>query len=202
MKSLFGTVQERPFDPAARFGDPLAATVEWTAASSGGASFRDRQYCQVTQDLVHFRRTYEIYLLGLFGISFMLVFVFVGIVTDSLVFSGFGIAGVIFFICASGYESHEISFNRRAALFSRGRRRLFFLVEPGAEVRLTDIHALQLIAKRSGFYGSDTWPTYELNLVLGDGSRENVVDHGDETALTADAQRLAQFLGVPLWINT
>ena len=41
--------------------------------------------------------------------------------------------------------------------------------------------------------------SYELNLVLEDGSRLNVIDHGNVEAIRADAQKLAAFLGKPLW---
>jgi hypothetical protein len=41
--------------------------------------------------------------------------------------------------------------------------------------------------------------SYELNLVLDDGSRINVVDHGNLERLRSDAQTLSQFLGKPVW---
>ncbi len=39
---------------------------------------------------------------------------------------------------------------------------------------------------------------YELNLILKDGSRLNVVDHGNRDALQGDARTLAEFLDVDL----
>ena len=41
--------------------------------------------------------------------------------------------------------------------------------------------------------------SYELNLVLEDGARLNVVDHGDLKALQADAEILSEYLQVPVW---
>ncbi|MDP6491172.1 MAG: hypothetical protein QGG69_05335 [Kiritimatiellia bacterium] len=41
--------------------------------------------------------------------------------------------------------------------------------------------------------------SYELNLVLQDGSRINVVDHGNKTKLREDAATLSEFLGRPVW---
>ncbi len=41
--------------------------------------------------------------------------------------------------------------------------------------------------------------SYELNLVLNDGSRINVVDHGNLKRLRSDTQTLSQFLGKPVW---
>ena len=42
-------------------------------------------------------------------------------------------------------------------------------------------------------------PMVPGNLVLADGSRVNVVDHGDLGQVRADAAMLAEFLSVPLW---
>ena len=41
--------------------------------------------------------------------------------------------------------------------------------------------------------------SYELNLVLQDGERLNVVDHGSFDVLREDAAKLGEFLGVPVW---
>ncbi|RWX50781.1 hypothetical protein VU01_12641, partial [Candidatus Electrothrix marina] len=41
--------------------------------------------------------------------------------------------------------------------------------------------------------------SYEINLVLQDGSRINVVDHGKKNRIREDAHALAEFLGKPLW---
>lgn len=64
--------------------------------------------------------------------------------------------------------------------------------------KLKKVHALQLISEyvrgdKSSYY------SYELNLVLKDGERINVIDHGDRSAIQRDAQALAGFLGKPLW---
>ena len=68
-------------------------------------------------------------------------------------------------------------------------------------VRMDEIHTLQLVSEycsgsKSSFY------SYELNLVLQDGSRVNVVDHGNLAKLKRDASELAAFLGKPLWIRS
>ena len=44
--------------------------------------------------------------------------------------------------------------------------------------------------------------SYEMNLVLNDGKRLNVVDHGNQAKLREDAQTLATFLNVPVWDAT
>jgi hypothetical protein len=41
--------------------------------------------------------------------------------------------------------------------------------------------------------------SYELNLVLDDGRRINVIDHGNLDRLRSDAQPLSRFLDKPVW---
>ena len=66
---------------------------------------------------------------------------------------------------------------------------------------LSSIHALQLLSEFiSG--SKNSYYSYELNLVLHDGSRINVVDHGNLERLRSDASTLSQFLGKPVWDAT
>ncbi|MAX71660.1 MAG: hypothetical protein CMC76_11295 [Flavobacteriaceae bacterium] len=63
---------------------------------------------------------------------------------------------------------------------------------------LKSIIAIQVIGEtissKNGSYGS-----FELNLVLEDGSRKNVVDHGNLKSIIDDAHVLSDFLNVPIW---
>jgi hypothetical protein len=71
--------------------------------------------------------------------------------------------------------------------------------------RLEDIYAIQLLWGKIYEY---TYPSYyfsaryELNLVLRDASRINIVAYCNRERLREDGQRLADFLGVPLWDAT
>ena len=47
--------------------------------------------------------------------------------------------------------------------------------------------------------GKRSYYSYELNMVLNGGERINVMDHGNQAALTGDAQRIARLLDVPVW---
>lgn len=44
--------------------------------------------------------------------------------------------------------------------------------------------------------------SYELNLVLKDGERLNVVDHADRADIRSSAQQLAALIGCKLWDST
>jgi hypothetical protein len=65
------------------------------------------------------------------------------------------------------------------------------------------IHAVQLISKYNEDSSSEGaavgYYSFELNLVLENGSRVNVVSHGDKERMVSDAEEVTKFLGKPLW---
>ena len=67
------------------------------------------------------------------------------------------------------------------------------------------VHALQIVREivtSEGDQSSTSFNSYELNLVLNDGSRINVIDHGDIDKIRTDSARLSKFLNVPVWDAT
>lgn len=64
--------------------------------------------------------------------------------------------------------------------------------------KLNDVEAIQVIRERINSKNGSYY-SYEINLVLSDASRVNVVDHGNQTAIIEDAELLATALGVPFW---
>ena len=87
-------------------------------------------------------------------------------------------------------------FDRRRGLFWKGRKEPDEGGSFGNATGFGAIHVLQLVptvAPRS--------VGYEINLVLGDGSRINVVAEGgvSRDRFREEAARLAEFLGKPVW---
>jgi hypothetical protein len=112
-----------------------------------------------------------------------------------LLFGGIGAA-----LLWSGTE--PIVFDRSQGLFWKGRSPTGH--GAGVRVELASIHAVQLVSEYcSGHRREDEsrhgFNSYELNLVLKDGQRVNVVDHGDLPRLRDEGFALARFLGVWLW---
>ena len=66
---------------------------------------------------------------------------------------------------------------------------------------------LQILSERI-LHTTDAGPhrtvfdSYELNVILEDGTRKNVVDHAKEAILRDECRRLAEFLGVPIQEET
>jgi len=189
--------------------DPVAQSTDWTPLQSGGASFRTHRLTQVAPHRMQFRAELgaRAFCLAFFGLGTAAVLFclfaipekdagsigrYVGVLVGSL-FVAIG-AGLYYDL------SRPVVLDKRFGFFWRGWRAPTRGSRPVARsaVPLEQIHALQLLGEV--ITGSDSsYSSYELNLVLKDGRRTGVVDHGDAARLRADAQALAAFLGVPVW---
>ncbi|OZV68659.1 cytochrome b family protein [Winogradskyella aurantia] len=66
------------------------------------------------------------------------------------------------------------------------------------QIALNTVVALQIIGEN--VRGSkSSFNSFELNLVLKDGSRKNIVDHGSLKSIVDDADLLSTFLDIPIW---
>jgi hypothetical protein len=202
-----------PFDPA-RLGDPLALQTAWTPARRGGANFRTHRLAVVGPNRMEFRAT-----IG--AILFYLVFFLMGLgVFAAITVSWFSEAAVSFdlvmlvpllislvFIVVGAYLFHTgtapIVFEKARGVFWKGRKGPDEAIASRIAdnfIRLDQVHAIQLIAEYIS--GKNSYYSYELNLVMKDGKRITVVDHGNRTGIRDDAKTLAMFLGKPLWDAT
>ena len=101
-------------------------------------------------------------------------------------------------------RGRPLVFDPQSGFFWRGKLPRGRWPEPSLVRDLTplsEIHALQLLTERVRGDKS-SYDSHELNLVLRDGRRLNVVDHGDLDRLRRDAGRLASLLGKPVWDAT
>lgn len=98
-----------------------------------------------------------------------------------------------------------------AAELAKPKKKPFFRISEYGETtsvseqahgRLRDIEALQVIAETIRTRSKNTtrsFTSYELNLVLHDGERLNVMDHGNRKKFAADTELISQFLNLPVW---
>lgn len=199
------------FDPLS-LDDPIAMQTDWTPAKSGGANFRTHKLVVVNSDCREFRASigaklfYLIFLLA--GIGVLIGFYLFKLSSDGfsfkmdtimpllfgLIFAGVG--GSMLYFCTA-----PIVFDKRKGFFWKGWKNPDEVFDKNALkhfAKLDQIHALQLISEycrgdKSSYY------SYELNIVLEDGKRINVVDHGNQSKLRDDATTLSEFLGKPIW---
>jgi len=92
-------------------------------------------------------------------------------------------------------------FDKNKGTFWKDRKKsheIFDTSKIKAYTPFKDIYALQIVSKYCT--GRDaSFYSYELNLVLNNKKRINIVDHGKQKKLLAEAKVLASFLQKPLW---
>jgi hypothetical protein len=204
-----------PFDPA-RYGDPLATTTAWTPLKRGGANFRDYKLVKTSVYRLEFRATaqavlfYSVFLLGglvpMIGITYSNISKgTLGLNADTIIPLVLGaifaaVGGVMLY-----FETIPVVFDRMRGCFWKGHGAPAVATGKAAlksYAEFSRIHALQIISELCRGKKNSTYYSYELNLVLDDGQRINVADHGNLQKLREDAVTLSQFLGKPLWDAT
>lgn len=185
------------------FGDPLAERTQWSPLKSGGANFRTHKLVSIQRDRMEFRITAGMLL-------FALIFLLIGIgaaagaLLSAKAFWPLGLFSLIFLSGGGGllfFSSSPVVFDKRRGFFWKGRKSPDDVADLRSFkdcVRLREIHALQIVAKKNQG-DSSSHVSYELNLVLKDASRINVVDCSGKENIREDAATLAAFLGKPLW---
>lgn len=203
--------QRVPFDPS-RFNDPIAMKTEWIPAKGGGANFKTHNLVQVNRNRIIFRSSigarlfYGFFLL--MGLGFAFGFSYPQFLEGNFSFSFESLFPILFgllFAIIGGllmyYGTKPIVFEKGSGYFWKGRKNpetVYNINDRKNCTKLKEIYALQIISElvrgdKSSYY------SYEINLVLIDGSRINVIDHGKIEKIREDAKKLSQFLGKPVW---
>jgi hypothetical protein len=189
------------FDPT-QFNDPIAMNTSWTPLERGGSNSRTRRLQQSIPSRIEFvpTKTVICFYLGflLLGVAGILI----SIEIKDIVIFFFSLFFVFFGILIYYEMTKSIVFDLQTG-FWKGRAKPENLHNGSIKtlIRFHQIHALQLISELvvSGGKSRSRFLSYELNLVLQDGKRINVVDHGDIASLREEAKILSKFLSVPIW---
>lgn len=195
-----------------RFEDPVTEQTDWSPAKGGGSSFATHSITKVGSSRIEFQasggaRVFSIiFILMGVGTAFSFSFIHISQGTFSLSLDTVAplLFGTVFAAIGGGmyyYFTVPIVFDKSTGSFYKGRK------VPGKEsgnnamkyfASLEEIHALQLISENCRS-DDNSYHSYELNLVLKDGRRINVVDHGNESKLREDARTLSRFIDRPVW---
>jgi len=190
----------------------LRSRVDIAPLNSGGASFKTHKLVKESNTKISFKPT-----LG--ATAFASVFLCVGIAV--LAFSVFpfvkipveksneiSIFTLIFgsiFALAGGfmlyYFSKPIVFDKRLKIFYKSYNSSIHHIDiqnSKNHIFLNTIEAIQLLGENIQSDDSN-YNSFELNLVLKDGTRKNVIDHGNLSSIVKDARVLSEFLNVPIW---
>jgi hypothetical protein len=203
-----------PFDPSV-IPDPLAMKTLWTPARGGGANFKTHNLVRKNTERFEYKSSALAVIFAvifmLSGLAMMVLVPYSIIKTDQTISDVPSILVPVilgFIFAAAGgalmyFGTAPVVFDKRMGYFWKGRKRPDR--NPGAKplkcaARLNDIHAVQILSEYIG--GKQSYYSFELNLVLMDGKRLNVVDHGDLNRIQSDSQKLSDFLNVPVWDAT
>lgn len=190
--------------------DPVAKETDWRPLKRGGTSFRTHFIAESGSDRIKLVPTKMAkvfpWLFILVGVGFtsgnLLPFVVDNLPFDGGIFNvfvGLVFLGIGIYILRS--LSQVKTFDKASGFYWAGKkepRDVFDASREAGFIELRDIYALQIIKER---VKSDKthYSSYELNLILKDTSRVNVVDHSNLGALQMDASKIGEFLDIPIW---
>jgi len=197
------------------FNHPVAKDTDWYPLAGGGTNFQTHRLDSSNPDLLVFKATRGVYwfagvfcFFGLLGLITPLSIFFAGGMQEWALF-GFGtLFGGIFTgagLLLLYFMTKPRVFDTFYGVYYKGRKKPQESMTMGASrdrkqgpVSLHEVEAVQVIRERVRGKNSSYY-SFEINLVLADASRINVIDHGKHSAVIEDAETLATALGVPLW---
>ena len=205
------------------FNDEIANKTEWSPLHSAGAKFKTHILQKEGYSRIFFstRLFSQIFAALFFGIGVLLIALSLGagllrsgsnemLVPIFLLFFG-GVVALLGWTTLSDLN-RKLVFDRDLGYFYEGKLGSLTnitLRRPSRQIQLGAIHALQIIEKYyDGQFPVDgiemTLPncryySYELNLVLHDATRINVLNYENYDELLADANEVAKFIGAPIW---
>jgi hypothetical protein len=192
------------FDPAT-LEDPVALATAWTPCKPGGASFCTHVLKPGTATRLAFRPTVGacLFYAAFLGPGLFLLLLIPLVASHPGTTSGGIAAGFVFGCLFGGLGAYMMWSGTRPIVFDLDRGMFWKGWSPAAgpgraSIELARVHALQVITERCTGKNSSYY-SYELNLVLDDGSRINVVDHGNLGRVLRDGAAVAAFLDVPFW---
>lgn len=206
-KEYYQNAMEERLD---QFDDPLAKTIDWSPLKGGGSNFRTHTLTEDYNRLSYKASGSAFLFTGIFTFVGALIPGFIlhsSITSGSEIFATQNLFAVGFgsiFVGVGLYMFKRFStprtFDKNVGFYWKGKKEpeLYSKDNPTESIKLSDIHALQLVAERiksdKGSYFS-----FELNLITKDGERVNVVDHGNRRSIYEDAETISKFLNVPVW---
>lgn len=201
------------FDPV-QFDDPIAQKTEWTPAKDRGANFQTHRLVEVNHKRIEFQTTLgaKLFCMVPFLFAAGMIIGFVNFVrsTDEFFLSISIIVVFLGILATTALGISLLYFNAAPTVLDK-KRGLFWkgwkspaekLIRKDREhkyIWLQEIHALQLISELCRGKNNNRFYSYELNLVLKNGERINVVENVNQKKIQEDAERLSAFLGKPVW---
>lgn len=197
-----------------KFCDPIAEQTGWSPIKGGGSNFKSQalKVDEFNNQLKVVKSAAGKIFFGLFGlIGFGVLIAVAGSETGYFAerFTEDGglipmtIFGLVFFLVGTipFFRNKYLVFDKAMGYCWEGNkspRNVIRAEETSKLIKLNRIRALQIIKERISSSKSSYY-SYELNLILDDGSRVNVMDHGSQSSIREDANKLSEYLDVPVF---
>ncbi|WP_020402869.1 hypothetical protein [Gracilimonas tropica] len=192
------------------FDDPIAKRIDWSPLKGGGTNFKThtlvkdiyRMSYKASKGALLFGAVFAVFGAGIPGWILYENFIQGYSIshTENLIIGGFGVLFLGVGIFMLKRFTNPVTFDKHIGFFGKGKKEpeLYGRDNPKEALRISDIHALQLVTERVKGDKSSYF-SYEINIVTKDGKRMNVIDHGDHQSIYEDIQTLSTFLDVPIW---
>lgn len=209
---VVGKVLGRHIDPKS-FNDSIAIKTSWSPLKKGGSNIKTHNIVGVDASRIEFRASKSAKIIPVFlimvGIGLPVIFSAKPLLNGTFSLTLMTIppilvgafllilAGIFWYLCTS-----PVVFDKSEGYFWKGRNVPLKQAENSTlknGTRLENIHALQLISETCWKSEDRSYRSHELNLVLKDSTRINVVDHGVKVNIRESALCLSQFLEIPVW---
>ena len=199
-----------------RATDAIAQSVDWSPVKRGGNNYRTRELIESEQGRLEYKPAIVAKVIT-WAVLLQSAPVFLGtialVIIDRLsvseaiapfLFSG---SAVIFGYYMWSVMCSPIVFDRESKMYWRGGSDVD---SSKTSIHFEEIHAIQLLSKRNirtkKYHGNMRhryrFKSVELNLVLSDGRRVNVLDHSKVGMIKSEAASLGELIGVPVWDAT
>ncbi len=191
--------------------DEVVNKTDWTPLKGGGQSAKSHNLFKLNNERLQFRialRTAIFFIyMSLLGFVLILVSMFgdmIGMEGSGSPLLG-GLVGLLFVVAGLFFFNNarvRITIDRSYPAIWRGNIDPAKVMNPDSidgYASLKKLHAIQVIQEDISRTDDKSFESYEINLVLHDGKRVHVIDHGDREKIIEQASQLADFLSVPLW---
>jgi len=195
------------------YDDPIAKLTGWEPLVRGGSNFATHTLDDNTRSKLEFKPSFGSYLVALVVVAVSAVLFFklnepflqpwqwpdnfdeALPLLIPVLFAGFSIHLI--------YKLGEkIVFDKKRGIYWKGHKKPGRLTADNTNAKYTrfdEIHAIQLLTELCDGGKSSDFYSFELNLVLKNGKRLSVIDHGNKKRIRSNCDTLAKFLSVPVW---
>ncbi len=181
-----------------QFEDSIAQKTKWTPLNRHVANFITRKLIKKSFNQMQFEATLELKIFcllpavfGIFiGMAFSDSFNIVIFITCIILI----LAGLLLYF----FNTKPIIFDKNKGYAWKGKIEDYpYQIMKNNKIKciiLNQVYAIQLLRSSAEWVVS-----YEINLILKDGNRYDIIGHNDLKAIKEDAEKLSNFLQIPIW---